>query len=92
MICQIFFQVRLAKQKREEEERFRAEEADKKAKEAEEKRRRLEEAEKLPRESLVLLEDSISRHVFQIFGRKDFFLLQLCDIVTGMGRMLTATH
>ena len=49
----IFFQsyhfqskVRLAKQKKEEEEKIRAEEAEKKAKEAEEKRKRLEEAEK----------------------------------------------
>ena len=43
-LCQ--FQVRLAKQKKEEEEKIRAEEAEKKAKEAEEKRKRLEEAEK----------------------------------------------
>ena len=40
------FEVRLAKQKKEEEEKIRAEEAEKKAKEAEEKRKRLEEAEK----------------------------------------------
>ena len=39
-------EVRLAKQKKEEEEKIRAEEAEKKAKEAEEKRKRLEEAEK----------------------------------------------
>lgn len=38
--------MRLAKQKKEEEEKIRAEEAEKKAKEAEEKRKRLEEAEK----------------------------------------------
>ena len=38
--------MRLAKQKKEEEEKIRADEAEKKAKEAEEKRKRLEEAEK----------------------------------------------
>jgi hypothetical protein len=38
--------VRLAKQKKEEEERIRAEETEKKGREAEEKRKRLEEAEK----------------------------------------------
>ena len=43
-LCQS--EVRLAKQKKEEEEKIRAEEAEKKAKEAEEKRKRLEEAEK----------------------------------------------
>ena len=43
-LCKI--KVRLAKQKKEEEEKIRAEEAEKKAKEAEEKRKRLEEAEK----------------------------------------------
>ena len=43
-LCQ--FEVRLAKQKKEEEEKIRADEAEKKAKEAEEKRKRLEEAEK----------------------------------------------
>ena len=53
--------------------------------------RRLEEAEELPRESLVLLEETISRHAFQILGRKEFFL-QLCDMFIGMGRMLMATH
>ena len=38
--------MRLAKQKKEEEDRIRTEEIEKKAKEAEEKRKRLEEAEK----------------------------------------------
>lgn len=42
----------MAQQKKEEEDRFRKEEADKKAKEAEDKRKHLEEAEK-KRQSMI---------------------------------------
>ena len=85
--------MRLAKQKKEEEEKIRAEEAEKKAKEAEEKRKRLEEAEK-KRQAMVTAQKEKQEARGMVVEHKvsmgRFFWPRLCSFIHSTTAKLNA--
>ena len=83
----------MAKQKKEEEEKIRADEAEKKAKEAEEKRKRLEEAEK-KRQAMVTAQKEKQEARGMVVEHKvsmgRFFWPRLCSFIHSTTAKLNA--